>query len=319
MISLSIIKMKKLFFIFLIYTHAGSCQNLIQNGGFEDYFACPDVQPSFPINFINHWYSPNKNTPDYFNTCSDPLIQVPSNYFGFQHAQEGNGYSGGQVFGLGDPNREYITNRLETALLKDTLYCLKFYISLSGKNTYKTAIDRMQIYFSADSVWYDTFFTLPVTPQLETEPGVFLQDTVNWMEISLPYVASGGERYMTIGNFRENIDTDTIKLTTVGGNKAYYYFDNFSLEECNPIPPPKEIVILNVFTPNKDGYNDLFKIVNLPENSQLTVYNRWGNIVYSSVNYQNDWDGAGLSDGVYYYILNIPDGNSKKGAITILR
>jgi gliding motility-associated-like protein len=75
----------------------------------------------------------------------------------------------------------------------------------------------------------------------------------------------------------------------------------------------------DVFTPNNDNYNEAFEIQFLPPNSQLIIYNRWGRIVYQSNNYQNDWNGDNLSDGVYYYILTLPSGNTTKGTVTILK
>lgn len=70
---------------------------------------------------------------------------------------------------------------------------------------------------------------------------------------------------------------------------------------------PCEITIPNVFTPNGDGTNDYFVIDNLLNYpySKLEIYNRWGRKVYSNNNYQNDWDGTGLADGVYYYVLTL--------------
>ncbi len=52
------------------------------------------------------------------------------------------------------------------------------------------------------------------------------------------------------------------------------------------------------------------------------VYNRWGNLVYQSKDYQNQWDGNGLSEGTYYYILQLktPQGiREYKGWIELLR
>jgi gliding motility-associated-like protein len=65
------------------------------------------------------------------------------------------------------------------------------------------------------------------------------------------------------------------------------------------------VVIPTIFTPNGDGKNDTFFITDLSyfPGSQLSVFNRWGNEVYRSNDYQNNWDGAGLSDGTYYYTL----------------
>jgi len=64
----------------------------------------------------------------------------------------------------------------------------------------------------------------------------------------------------------------------------------------------------NVFTPNNDGKNDLliFKNLEFFPNSNLTVFNRWGNKVFEKTDYQNNWNGGGQKDGVYYYILSAP-------------
>jgi gliding motility-associated-like protein len=94
---------------------------------------------------------------------------------------------------------------------------------------------------------------------------------------------------------------------------------------------PCEITAPNVFTPNNDGFNDALKFTNLEyySGSSLTVYNRWGRVVYKVADYKNDWDGSGLDDGVYYYILTLPatvslTGSGKlldnvSGTVTILR
>jgi len=63
----------------------------------------------------------------------------------------------------------------------------------------------------------------------------------------------------------------------------------------------------NVITPNGDGKNDQFVIkgLDLYPGSQLEIFNRWGNQVYRSENYNNNWKGEGLSAGIYYYVLRI--------------
>jgi gliding motility-associated-like protein len=67
-----------------------------------------------------------------------------------------------------------------------------------------------------------------------------------------------------------------------------------------------DLVIPNIITPNNDGKNDVFKIVGLESypGSQLLIFNRWGNEVYRADNYKNDWNGGGLAEATYYYILN---------------
>jgi gliding motility-associated-like protein len=80
-----------------------------------------------------------------------------------------------------------------------------------------------------------------------------------------------------------------------------------------------------LFTPNGDGRNDRW-VVNKPEliaGCQLVIFNRNGTEVYSTNNYNNDWDGTiggqELPEGTYYYIISCEDSRQYKGPITILR
>ncbi|UPT68991.1 MAG: gliding motility-associated C-terminal domain-containing protein [Sphingobacteriales bacterium JAD_PAG50586_3] len=119
-----------------------------------------------------------------------------------------------------------------------------------------------------------------------------------------------------MGNFNNNSNTTYLQVNNIQGWGCAFYIDDVSVVECDTV---LHLNIPNVFTPNNDGGNDTFKIENLPDSSSITIYSRWGAIVYQSDNYQNDWDGSNFSDGVYYYILNLPEGKSKKGTVTILR
>ena len=85
-----------------------------------------------------------------------------------------------------------------------------------------------------------------------------------------------------------------------------------------------DIKIPNVFTPNGDGVNDYFVVDGseyVPD-CHLIIFNRWGRMIYESLNYKNDWDGEKFSDGVYYYIFTLPPTGIVKtyhGTITLLR
>jgi gliding motility-associated-like protein len=78
------------------------------------------------------------------------------------------------------------------------------------------------------------------------------------------------------------------------------------------------IFIPNVFTPNEDGSNETFFIRNLPTDSKVNISNRWGAEVYSSSNYQNDWNGSNNADGVYFYRI-VAGGNTFTGWVEIIR
>lgn len=70
-----------------------------------------------------------------------------------------------------------------------------------------------------------------------------------------------------------------------------------------------EFRIPNVITPNGDGDNDQFEILGLSkfDHSEIVIFNRYGDHVYQSDNYQNDWEAYGLDAGTYYYILETID------------
>ena len=89
------------------------------------------------------------------------------------------------------------------------------------------------------------------------------------------------------------------------------------------------LVFPNIITPNGDGINDYFDITNLTPDSYprnaLVIFNRWGKKVYEKENYYPDddkWDGKGLPDGTYFYVLTYEGFIRKgefKGSLTILR
>jgi len=75
-------------------------------------------------------------------------------------------------------------------------------------------------------------------------------------------------------------------------------------------------ILPNVITPNSDGKNDFFKVNDeLIGLVSLRVINRWGQEVYLSEAYSNDWDATNLSSGTYFIIL---DGNCIKKSKDIL-
>lgn len=92
--------------------------------------------------------------------------------------------------------------------------------------------------------------------------------------------------------------------------------------ECEPIIGA-ELVFSNGFSPNGDDVNQFFEIggVETYPNNSLRVFNRWGNEVFKTENYQNDWDGtfngASLMNGTYFYLFNDGAGKSYTGYVYI--
>jgi len=87
----------------------------------------------------------------------------------------------------------------------------------------------------------------------------------------------------------------------------------------------EDLTIFSGFSPNGDGVNDYFTVLGLENypNHSLIVFNRWGNEVLSSTDYQNDWDGTwdgnDLPTGTYFYVLDDGEGNKYSGYVQINR
>ncbi|MBL0129634.1 MAG: gliding motility-associated C-terminal domain-containing protein [Flavobacteriales bacterium] len=90
------------------------------------------------------------------------------------------------------------------------------------------------------------------------------------------------------------------------------------------------ITIPDAYSPNGDGVNDLFVILNIesyPDND-IVIFNRWGNKVYEASPYTNQWDGTsqfgsafkeGLPESTYYYVLNLGNGTDAYTGFIYLR
>ena len=84
--------------------------------------------------------------------------------------------------------------------------------------------------------------------------------------------------------------------------------------------PGKKATIYNTFTPNNDGYNDVF-----PENKPdyfytLGVYNRWGKLVYEGEN--QPWNGKNATNGTFFYTMHVKSCDIEKdviGVITLIK
>ncbi len=91
------------------------------------------------------------------------------------------------------------------------------------------------------------------------------------------------------------------------------------------VTPDSGLIFFNTFTPNHDGINDTWYIgnIDLYPNNEVTVYNRWGSIVFQAYGYLNTWDGTSsgtnLPDATYYYLVYTGTGGKYEGAVTIIR
>jgi|GEM_PF-365026 len=87
------------------------------------------------------------------------------------------------------------------------------------------------------------------------------------------------------------------------------------------------VIVPDVITPNGDGVNDEWIIVNIDKFplNRVFIVNRWGDVVYEATPYNNDWagtyNGKLLPQGTYYYYveLDVNQVDTRKGSITLIR
>ncbi len=90
----------------------------------------------------------------------------------------------------------------------------------------------------------------------------------------------------------------------------------------------RNLFIPNAFSPNNDGINDIFKVVNLENESivYFRIYNKWGTIMYESTDNQAQWNGSYKGklqpQGEYGYIIAVkfPSGVTEvyKGTLMLI-
>jgi gliding motility-associated-like protein len=315
-------------------------QNLARNPHMDSTNNCPAFLGD--IGACQYWFNPTQNSPDYFHLCQPGL--APNNFIGWQIPRSDSGYLGFGAFAYYQPNaREYVTGNLIRPLQAGKKYCFTYYVSLADSSN--VAISNVGIYFSQNdpSILLDTLGGpnlnfMPYTPVYE--PPRLLKDTSGWVGITGEFIAQGGEQFLTIGNFRPDINThwDTVRpIPQFAGVLAYYYVDDVSVVLCEdtlpppPPPPPAQVSYLkpyNAFSPNGDGVNDLFITTN--QNLiyyHLSVFNRWGNTLFEATDPQAGWNGtyqgADVPEGTYFYLLEARGIDQKeylaKGFVILIR
>jgi len=288
----------------LVICFSVKAQNLVPNPSFEVYDTCPDDFAQ--IYKASRWFQPTQGTPDYFHNCTiNSLLSTPNNIAGYQHPKTGSAYAGLSTFFNSPYNyenyREYIEIRLIEPLESGYKYCVEFNVSLCDSANYAT--DDIGAYLSIDSIVSDTFINFSYIPQIINNQGNYITDKLNWTLISGEYFANGGEKYITIGNFNNDANTDKIYVLS-GSNDylsdGYYYIDDISVILCDTTDG-----ILDNYSHNNMQifiHSDGIITVNLQNisDSFISIYNIIGQLILStkineknlSINFNNQANGA---------------------------
>jgi len=182
-----------------------------------------------------------------------------------------------------------------TILETDTLYITE----------YDTIIQIDTLPIPINWYFYDTTYIYVELPP----------DTVTITEIDTITIIETEFIFVTDTIFETDIIyiTDSLYITLIDTIIEYQFIEidcstglpcsDLGFDECEPLV----VYIPNTFTPNNDGYNDVWEIVLDPgcwTDVDTKVYNRWGNLVWESLDpYYLQWDGSNMGSGYY-----VPDG-----------
>lgn len=219
--------------------------NLVPNPSFERYTNCPGTISLF--DYASPWFTPTDATTDLYTPCAGPssFVSTPTNGVGVQIPFTGQNYAGAAVwsqYGLNTNNtyrdyREYLEVQLLSPLFSGKRYQVSFRVSRA--DNYRYAIAELGACITPGPLVSNGFFrNFPVVPQVENSPTNILDSTNSWMLVQGTFVATGGESFLTIGNFRTDANTTYTNINPNGSapDYAYYYFDDVSVTMiCDPL------------------------------------------------------------------------------------
>jgi gliding motility-associated-like protein len=121
------------------------------------------------------------------------------------------------------------------------------------------------------------------------------------------------------------------------GSVIFIGVDRVSIEVCDllsacaqqllSIEVEGDVIIYNAISPNADNKNDMMHIANIElfSNNHVSVFNRWGDLVFETDNYNNDdrafkglnKNGKQLPSGIYYYKIELSGSKTKTGYLSL--
>lgn len=209
-------------------------ENLVPNGSFEEVTKKPKKLGD--IANATGWVSPTGARADLFSGGKVADIDVPLNIYGKESPKDGDNYAGivGYSYGSKMP-RTYVSTKLDSPLKKGMTYCVKMHVSLAEGSKYAT--NNIGVHLSSKQPGTDAKVSIIEEPSVLhfNNDLKIMSARFNWTEICGNFVAEGGEKYITIGNFNSDDETKNERMKKDPDTKvaqivaAYYYIDDISV------------------------------------------------------------------------------------------
>ncbi len=213
--------------------------NLVPNPSIENCSNCLDhflefIEPNGPI--IPGWSNPNVLTPDLIQNINNSLpfdtIDGPK-MFGIMSYQS--------IFNDPQPEfhdqRDYVQCELIDSLIFKKIYKVDFYtMHLNDLAHFLT--NNVGIHFSDTALHSNTGDYFNLDAQVKYFNNELVQNEMQWVKTSGIYEAIGGEKYMTVGNFNSDSETDFICQLPFwpATGRGYVLLDKFSVTPLDSIP-----------------------------------------------------------------------------------
>ena len=221
--------------------------------------------------------------------------------------------------------REYIQIAFSDSLIEGKCYSVAFYTNL--QNRIKKAANNIGAYISKTPITITTSpYLLNYTPQILLPGNPVITDTLNWTKVSGLYVAEGGEKYITIGNFKNDSSTTTQVVDTAGFGIIYYYIDDVSLIPCtdtnDAVIEYEDPFHLKLFPNPNDGNMTASYTLKQNDKALFTIYDVMGKEMndykLNSSSDKLEIKDLHLKNGIYFYRVIVNDRVVKSDKIVIM-
>jgi OOP family OmpA-OmpF porin len=314
--------------VVMVFCFSIKAQNLVPNYSFEDTIQCISGANQFQ-GYVSDWVGLEVENCYFTSRCNESGDSVPSNQYGYQYPHTGEAYAGMFTFEDDTDNgsyvsvnfnfRDYIQTKLLDSLKTGIRYYVDFYVSLSDSAWFYC--NDIGAYFSDSALNYVIYNHVKsyLTPQIANDPVKNpLTDTKNWMKISGSFIAKGGEKYIIIGNFKNDSSSHVVykgQLSTSPISGAYYFIDDVivstdsnyadSLESVNQLTINN--AQLKVY-PNPSNGKFTIEEQGARDKEQVEIYNMMGKRVYNEALRPTSFRGGQVQGDIQIDLSNQPAG-----------
>ena len=131
-------------------------------------------------------------------------------------------------------HRDYAQGKLYDRLIAGKSYCITFFVTLAQGSQY--AVNKLGTYLDNGAIDAGQDSAACAMPHPSFIPQVYtnavIDDTTNWVKIQGSFTATGNERFITLGNFFDIDNTDTVRQHPHSADHySWYLLDDVSVIE----------------------------------------------------------------------------------------